>query len=133
MPKLAITLLCLLIGGFLLLIGMGIIPHAESDANAPGPVIALGGLIFLVAGAMVLVGMKSRYNDLLAAVFCAILGVVAGWVSLYGTDTGFSGGLPLISRDTNVAIARAVFGFGAFICFAISAWALTLFLRASSE
>jgi hypothetical protein len=52
-----------------------------------------------------------------------VFGVMGIWVSLFSSSEGFSGGLPFLSQDLNILIGRCLFGLGAIISFALSAWA----------
>lgn len=101
--------------------------------NAPIAIIILSGLAFVIAGCMVFLGTKSRANDLLAAFLCLIFGIIGSWVAFLSPSEGFSGGVPFVSNESNVSIARVVFGIGALMCFAIAVWALTRFIRAASH
>lgn len=47
--------------------------------------------------------------------------VICAWVALFGDTRYFSGGLSMFSRDTEVRIARALFGSVAILGVAISA------------
>ena len=126
---LIVSLVCVALGLFLLLIAVGVFPASEAQPQAPDSIIALCGVVFIIAGCMAYLGTRSRVNDLLAAILCLIFGIVGAWVSLFSSSDGFSGGIPFVSNDSNVAIARVVFGAGSLMCFAISAWALKRFLR----
>lgn len=118
------------LGIFLLIVAAELIPGVTRQANdAPNPIIALAGLVFIIAGCMVFLGSKSRANDLLAAVLCALFGVIAAWVSLFGASGGFSGGLPFVGHESNISIARVAFGLGSIMCFALAAWAFMRFAR----
>jgi hypothetical protein len=130
---LSITVIAL--GAFLLLVAGEFIPGAEPRADdAPNAIIALSGLVFVIAGFMAYVGRQSRTNDLLAALLCLVFGVIGGWVAVAGSDEGFSGGIPFLSSAANVKLARGLFGFGSLICFLIAAWALNrFFARADSD
>jgi hypothetical protein len=117
------------LGGFLILVACGLISDDPSQRHAPDLIIALSGSVFIIAGSMVLVGHQSRYNDLLAAILCLMFGAIGAWVAFLSPSEGFSGGLPLVSKEFNILFGRWVFGFGSIVCFAISGWALTRFFR----
>ena len=126
---LALALSCVLSGGLLILVACGILVDDPDQRHAPDFIIAISGAVFIIAGCMVLVGRQSRYNDLLAAVLCLLFGATGAWVAVYSPGEGFSGGLPLISNEANITLARWVFGLGSLTCFAISGWAFKRFLR----
>lgn len=90
---------------------------------APMWVVALCGIVFLIAGCMIFLATHSRASDMLAAILCLLFGIVGTWVSLLSPSEGFSGGIPLLSQESNVTLGRWMFGGGAVICFAISAYA----------
>jgi len=128
---LPVALLCIALGGFLILVACGLIEDDPSKRHAPDLIIALCGSVFLIAGIMILVGHHSRVNDLLAAILCMAFGIIGAWVAIYGASEGFSGGLPLLSDEANTSLARGVFGLGSLLCFAISGWALKRFYRSA--
>lgn len=123
LSHLAIVLFCIIAGGLLILVALGIIATSSGQRHAPDFIIALSGLAFIIAGCMIFVGRQSRFNDLLAAVLCLLFGATGAWVAVYGPSEGFSGGIPLVSNEANVRLARWVFGLGSLACFAISGWA----------
>lgn len=124
-----IAFLCIALGGFLVLVACGLISSDPDQRHAPDLIIALSGSVFIIAGSMVLIGHQSRYNDLLAAILCLVFGSIGAWVAFLSPGEGFSGGLPLLSKESNIMLGRWVFGLGSIMCFAISAWAFTRFLR----
>lgn len=121
--RFALGLLCIALGVFPLSIALGLLPVDEADVYAPMWVVAISGIVFLIAGCMIFLGNHSWANDLLAGVLCLLFGIVGIWVSLFSPSEGFSGGVPLLSKAANVTLARWVFGSGALICFAISVYA----------
>ena len=132
--RLAIAALSIALGAFLLLVASALVPGIERQAHdAPNTIIALAGLVFVIAGCMARLGQQSRVNDLLAAILLPVFGVIAAWVAWFSPSEGFSGGVPLVSDETNVSIARAFFGMGALLCFAMTIWALRRFIRSLSR
>lgn len=129
--NLLVAIFCIALGGFLVLLAGGFIADDPGKRHAPDFVIALSGLSLVIAGCMVLVGRKSRFNDLLAGILCLSFGVIGAWVAFYAPSEGFSGGIPLVSSGTNIMIGRWVFGIGSLVCFAISGWAFKRFYRST--
>ena len=129
--NLTVALLCIALGGFLVLVACGLIDDDPAKRHAPDLIIALCGSVFIIAGIMVLVGHNSRVNDLLAAILCLTFGIIGAWAAIYGASEGFSGGLPLLSDEANTRLARGVFGLGSLLCFAISGWAFKRFYRSA--
>ncbi len=90
---------------------------------APMWVVASSGIVFLIAGCMIFLANHSWANDLLAGILCLLFATIGAWVSLFSASEGFSGGLWFLSKDANASLGRWVFGMGALISFAISAYA----------
>jgi uncharacterized membrane protein YphA (DoxX/SURF4 family) len=128
-----VALFCIAFGSFLILVACGLISDSPNQRQAPDFIVALSGLVLIIAGCMIFVGRQSRINDLLAAILCLMFGLIGAWVAFRAPSEGFSGGLPLISNDTNIAIGRWVFGIGSLMCLAISAWAFKRFYRAGNS
>jgi hypothetical protein len=124
---LAIALFCAVAGGLLILVALGVISTSPGQRHAPDSIIAMTGAAFLIAGCMVLIGRQSRFNDLFAAILCLLFGATGAWVAIYASSEGFSGGIPLISNEANVRLARWMFGLGSLVCLAISGWAFRRF------
>ncbi|MGB5211347.1 MAG: hypothetical protein WBO47_11095 [Gammaproteobacteria bacterium] len=115
--------LCIAAGIYPLAIAVGLVPADSSAVHAPMWVVFLSGLVFIVGGAMMLVGMESRANDLLACLLLLTIGSIGAWVAIRGPADGFSGGIPFLPRSTNTSIARWLFGLGAAVCLLLSAYA----------
>jgi len=116
-------LVCIALGCYPLSIALGFLPIDEAKMMAPMWVVAMSGIMFIIAGGMILLGNHSWANDLLAGILCLLFGVMGAWVSLFSASEGFSGGVPLLGHESNVTLARWMFGIGALISFAISAYA----------
>ena len=128
----ALGLLCIALVLYPISIGLGIIKTSQSDVNGTLWLIFLCGMVFVIGGIMILVGRKSRYNNLLAAVIFICFTILGIWVSLFASSQGMSGGIPLLSKSTNVTIGRWLFGFGALICFLMFIYALRSFFKRKS-
>ncbi|MGN8225209.1 hypothetical protein [Gracilimonas sp. BCB1] len=107
----------------IILISMEVIVVDDAAVNAPLWVIGICGAIFFLAGLLIFLGEKSKYNNLLAVFLVAGMGAVGSWVALFGTDSSFSGGIPFLSPEFNISLARLLFGFGGLICFLIAGYA----------
>ena len=127
--KILFGLLFVLTGVFIMLIAAGVIPSEESSFHAPRWVVGACGAIFSIAGIMIFTPRNSLMNNLLAFVLILCFGVIGGYVALYGESGSFSGGIPLISRETNISIGRIVFGFGSIVCFLISLIPISQFFK----
>lgn len=124
-------LFCIALGAYPLAIAFGLIPVGDTKILAPMWVVALSGVVFLIAGCMILLKDHFWAKDLLAGVLCLIFGILGTWVSLFSASEGISGGVPLLSHQANVTLGRWVFGIGALISFAISAYAFRRAIQSS--
>lgn len=131
--RLAYGLGCITLGCYPIALSLGYIPIVEADIMAPRWVVAAAGFTFVIAGFMILLAHHSRANDLLAGFLLLLFGAIGTWVSLFSAAEGFSGGLPFLSREQNVFVARCVFGLGALISIATCAYAFRRATRDKSE
>lgn len=113
-------LVCIAIGLYPVAVGLGLFPV---QMLAPPWVAVAIGVCFLIAGLMILLAKHERANDLLAGVILLVFGILGIWVAIFSSDDGFSGGIPFLSRETNILIARWAFGLGTLISFSMCAWA----------
>lgn len=120
---------CIALGVFLMLIALGVFNDQEAGTNAPLWVVALCGIVFVIGGCMMLTRQNSRLNNLLAGLICLIFAVVGAWVALFAPPAGFSGGIPLLSAEANVTLARWVFGAGAVLSLLLCGYAVRLAQR----
>ena len=123
------AILFFVIGVLVAAMAIGLIPVDEADVKSPMWVFYLVSMVFMIAGVMIIIGRKNRYNDLLAALLITAMGAIGGWVAVYSDSSGISGGIFLLPRESNVMLGRIAFGTGSLICFAIAAWALKRFFR----
>jgi hypothetical protein len=131
--KIILTTTAILFGIFLCLEGLEITNIGTRENNAPSPILMLAGLIFILAGIMIIYGKRSKLNNVLASLLTAIMGIIGGWISLYGDTSNFLGNGMFISHITNLPLERIMFGFGSLICFLVSGYAFRLFLRSKGS
>jgi hypothetical protein len=86
----------------------------------PGIVVSLVA-IDVIRGLATVVNPQSSLASWSAGTVVISLTVVSAWVALYGPSEQFSGDFPFLSRETNVTIARIVFGCVALLGLAITA------------
>lgn len=127
--KRIIGILAIVVGLFFALMGLGLSPIELQESEAPGWVVSISGLIFFLAGVMVLIGEKAKNINLYASILIGLMGTVGAWIALFGDDENISGGFSFVSAETNYMFARILFGLGAIICYAISAHAFRVHLR----
>ncbi len=120
---------CIAIGLYPILTAAGWFPIDPLSIHVPMWGLALCGLMFVASGCMILVGRKSRMNDLFAFVFCLSAATVGFWISFYGDSGQVSGGIPFVSQEFNDRLARIVFGTGATLSLGISMIALQRFRK----
>ena len=89
---------------------LDIISIDENLVHAPNWVISLLGILFLSSGLVIVVSPESSIASWSAGTLVIAMTLVSAWVAVYGSSEHFSGDLPFISRDTNVIIARIIFG-----------------------
>lgn len=124
-------LLCVALGLLPISIALGWIAVPATSLHAPRWILALCGGLVVIAGCMVFLGNRSRASDFLAGVICLLFAIVGAWVALLGPAEGFSGGLPFLSGSANTTLGRWIFGVGALLCLAISAYAFRLAFQSS--
>ena len=122
--------LCIAGGLYPLALALGFWGGVES-ASAPAWILMACGLTFVTAGSMLLLDPASIYRDLGAAIIAGCFAAIGVWVSVFSPDEGFSGGLPFVSNETNLVLARVVFGIGSLISAAIAVYAMRRWLARS--
>ena len=126
-------LLCIALGVYPVGVALGLIPHDASSVHAPPWVSFVAGLVFVIAGFMLIIGPNSRWNNLLAAIICTIFASIGIWVAAYSLPGSIEGGIPFLPAETNNKIGRWMFGAGAMVCGLISLQALRMFFRIQSK
>jgi hypothetical protein len=110
----------ILMGVLILLAALGIGPMSGARMNAPRWVIGLCGLFF-ASGGMIVIAPTHKIASLAAGIAVVGITVICVWIALFGDARYFSGGLSMFSQNTEVLIARALFGAVAILGVAISA------------
>lgn len=119
--------MCIVLGSGVLLIAFGVIPVDPSTVYAPYSILGLCGLVFAIAGIMILMGENSKYNSLGAAAILVCFAICGGWVALFASPDSIEGGLPFLSQEVNGVLGKIVFGGGALISATLSVYAWRLF------
>lgn len=117
--------LCIAMGLFPVAIAVGVINPDPASVHAPLWVIGVCGLVFVAAGAAILVGPGNKLVHLFAALILLSFALISGWVAFFGPANGFSGGIPFLPHATNVKIARWVFGGGSALCLLLFFYAIS--------
>lgn len=121
--------ICILLGLYPLAIAFGYLNTESSSTNAPMRIVGMAGMIFIIAGCMILLRQHGRLVDVLAALICFIFAIVGVWVSIFSPSQGISGGLPFVSEELNIILARGVFGFGVIVTSLMCIYAIRRALR----
>ena len=122
----ALAVIAMACGVFALLVASGVLP-IQTAYDTPMWVVGLVGVVFVIASVMIFMRNHSRALDLFAAIILASFALIGGWVTLFASPEGFSGGIPFLPHDTNVSLGRIMFGFGAILCFGAFLYALKRF------
>tara|TARA_R110000868_G_scaffold259361_14_gene517511 strand:- start:9070 stop:9417 length:348 start_codon:yes stop_codon:yes gene_type:complete len=93
----------------IILVSLDVISVEESAFNASKWVVGVCGFIFFLAGVMIFLEEKAKYTNLVGGILVLSIGIVGGWIAMFGNSDAFSGGLV-------IWVARGIFGFGALIC-----------------
>ncbi|NGP75713.1 hypothetical protein G3570_03660 [Balneolaceae bacterium YR4-1] len=104
-------------------LALGLLPLDGSNLNAPKWIIGMSGAVFVIGGLMMLSGEDTRFNNMMAALLLTGLGLIGGWIGIFGADEDFSGGLSFLPEAVNISLARGLFGIGALICLLLAAYA----------
>ena len=113
--------------------GLEITDIGTNENNAPGPILIMVGFIFILVGVMIIFGKRRKLNNFLASLLTAIMGIIGGWISLYGDSSNFSGNGMLVSHITKLPLERIMFGFSSLLCFLVSVYAFWLFLKSKKS
>ena len=128
--RFVISLALLFWGLFLIAEGLHISHWGQAAADTPQWVVTVAGLVFVLSSLMMMIkDPRSKWKDLLAALFCALMGTIGGWIALCTDEAQISGSSQWFSELTGLPLGRIVFGFGALICFAMMGYALQLFYQ----
>lgn len=114
----------------MLLEGLQITRLGAPANDTPYWILSIAGLAIIVAGTMMLLrNAASKWNDLLAFIFTALLGSIGTWIALFSAEEHIDGNVSFLSDYLGLPLGRIMFGFGALLCFAVSLYALKLFIR----
>ncbi|NNC67186.1 MAG: hypothetical protein HKN83_04040 [Gammaproteobacteria bacterium] len=119
---------CIILGVIPLLVGLGIIQADQPDKDAPMVIVSLAGLIFLISVIMILIDNYSRAHFYCAVLICLSFALVSGWATITASLENISGGLPFVSDETSILLARLLFEFGVIISGGLAIYALKEFI-----
>ena len=112
---------------------LGIIVLDPSTFQPPRAILFLVSIIAITGGSLIIIQDQTRWSDWLASVMLMAFAAVGGWVAVFGPAERISGGLAFLPPETNVALARVIFGLGALLCLGLSAYAIRRSLKAKKK
>jgi len=123
------------VGLYFMLVGLGLLPLPGGPSCLHGPLwlVLLAGLIFFLAGAAVLLQGIGRANAngelppnapqwmrvvqyVIGVAIFASFAMMGSWIAFGPGSRAFSGNFLFFDATTNEMIGRAMFGFGAIVC-----------------
>ena len=122
-------LACVAAGLAVVGVAADVIAVDPSTVHAPRWVLGACGAVFVLGGVAALAPPGSSVGSAAAGTVVLAFGLVGGWVALFGSADGFSGGLPFVPEAVNVAVARGMFGLGSALCLALFVWGVRRLLR----
>ena len=111
----AMAIAVCLLGLFVLLVGLDLIPANPESFQAPHWIVGLCGLLFFLAGASILASGHPPLRLSIVAILLAVFSIVAGWMALFSGPEGWQGGIPFLQDSVNSVIARLLVGSGALV------------------
>ena len=97
--------------------------------DTPVWLVGLIGVMFCIAGLMILLRNHSRTLDFLAALVLALFVTIFGWVAFFASPEGFSGDILVLPRGVSVLFAKTMFGLGMLMCLGGFLYAVRRFCR----
>jgi len=133
----AIGLLVMAMGGFILGIGLRVIPVPEESIHAPRWVIAAAGLAFFCAGISVVqqAFRIEAFKNLPGTAIVLALAAVVNWAAFGPGDRSGEGTLTIVGIQIPVSselVGRIGFGFGAVVIDLLLVVGLVQWLRGKS-
>lgn len=124
-PPLWFGAIFVLAGGFIAAIGAGWVEVDPSSVHAPGWVLQLVGLVFMLGGAMCYTHvLGKRVQDGLGVLMMVAFAAVFSWVAFGPGERQFSGGVSVGPASAGGRpgewTGRIAFGFGSLLLWAIA-------------
>lgn len=98
------------VGLVIVAVATGVIPSDPAKFHAPKWIVGLCGFAFATAGFKLVTINRPAISRWVGPVLVACFGVIGLWVGLLGEAGAFGGGSSLLSAETNVSLARWIFG-----------------------
>lgn len=123
-----VSVLCLLAGGFVCAVALGLLPREYVVIDAPRSLLLGGGGILVLVGLMSF-GRDHRLSDTLGSLFLLSVAGVAGWLTFYAPEGTLHRYVPFVPPSVNEALARLLFGVGAAVCVGMAIWGFRRIFR----
>ncbi|MGB5701460.1 MAG: hypothetical protein WBM48_01465 [Polyangiales bacterium] len=123
-----IAILCVLVGGLLCAVALGLLPQEYVAIDAPRIVLVVGGGVLVFVGLMSL-ARDHRMSETISSLLLLALAGAAGWLTFYAPEGTLSRYVPFIPPSVNEALARLLFGLGAAGCVGMAIWGFRRILR----
>ena len=123
-----IAILCVLAGGLLCAVALGLLPQEYAAIDAPRIVLVVGGGVLVFVGLMSL-ARDHRMSETISSLLLLALAGAAGWLTFYAPEGTLSRYVPFIPPSVNEALARLLFGLGAAGCVGMAIWGFRRILR----
>ena len=123
-----IAILCVLVGGLLCAVALGLLPQEYAAIDAPRIVLVVGGGVLVFVGLMSL-ARDHRMSETISSLLLLALAGAAGWLTFYAPEGTLSRYVPFIPPSVNEALARLLFGLGAAGCVGMAIWGFRRILR----
>jgi hypothetical protein len=120
------VIMLLLTGAFMLGLASGLVSPRADAVRTPGWLVAIGGVVFLLAGIAIVFQHRPAVGWVVAMVMLACAAAAGLWIALLADPADISGGVPLMSDAANARLGRLAFGFGGLVSLALLAWGLWL-------
>ncbi len=107
---------CIALGASVCMIALNILPYEESKIHAPDWVILVSGAVFIFGGLAMIFQANQLVVSILGNLMVLSFACITAWIALRGPAEQFSGGIPLLSNQLDVKIARVMFGSCSVMC-----------------
>lgn len=111
-------------GAAFLAASFGFLDLDPSTARPPRAILFLVSVIAIAGGLLIILRRETKWSNLLAGALLFAMAGIGGWAAVLGPAEKISGGLSFLPPETNVTLARIVFGTGAMLCLIVGAFAL---------
>lgn len=123
-----IAVLCVVAGGFICAVALGLLPASYYVIHAPRALVAAGGAVLSLIGLLSLARDHRASETVTALLLLAVAGF-SGWLTFYAPEGTLNRFVPFVPASVNDALARLLFGFGVAVCAGTAFFGLRRLLR----